>query len=128
MLKKLELFEHDDTMRLIYAFRSCIGDNPAWVLESEYAKKNREIAKRLLGGKELDDYYFFLGSRFYAFSVEKEDSVIACKMKEYETFYDFTNRHLELDFSYHIPSHQIIELEPIKEVVKAKGKTRKKVA
>ena len=125
MWKNLELFKQDDLMRLIYAFRTYFIDNPYWILESEHTRQNRKITKRILG-EELADYYFFQGKHFYAFSMERENDIILCWMREYETFYDFTNHYLEISFSYHIPSQQIICVGKLKEGEEIKKEKIKK--
>ncbi len=121
-------FQMDDTLRLIFAFYSCMSNNPNWIIESEFTKHNREIAKELLSIEDMADYYFLLQGRFYGFTVDKQDEeTIGCKMEEYDTFYDMADTHLAINFSYHIPSKMIIELGEVTKV-EDKEKQKKKVA
>ena len=122
-------FEMDDTLRLIFAFYSCMSLNPNWILESEHSKHNREIAEELLGIENMADYYFLLQGRFYGFTVEKEsDESVFCKMVEYDTFYDLSEQHLSMNFSYHVPSKMIVHMDSIERVQDKTERQKKKVA
>lgn len=127
--KRTRFFKMDDTLRMIFAFYSCISNNPNWVLESEFSKQNRKIAKDILSIEDMADYYFLLQGKFYGFVVEKVDEeTILCQMDEYETFYDLADEHLSMQFSYHLPSKTIIDLQEIQRISNGKDKKKQKVA
>ncbi len=121
-------FQMDDTLRFIFAFYSCMSNNPNWIKESEFSRHNRELAKEILPIDNMADYYFLLQGRFYGFTVDKlDEETINCKMEEYDTFYDMASTHLSMKFSYHIPSKMITELGEV-EKVEENEKQKKKVA
>ncbi len=127
--KHSRFFEMDDTLRIIFAFYSCMSSNPNWIKKSEYSKHNREIAKELFSIENMADYYFLLQGRFYGFTIEKQDEeTIACKMEEYDTFYDLASEFLSIEFSYHIPSKNIVILKPVEKITNKKEKQYQKIA
>lgn len=127
--KKSRFFEMDETLRMIFAFYSCMSSHPNWIKESEYSKQNRGIAKDILSVEEMADYYFLLQGRFYGFTVEKiDEETISCKMEEYDNFYDLVDSHLSMKFCYHVPSKMITEMEPIEKVKDSNEVQKKKVA
>lgn len=127
--KRSKIYQMDDTLRLLFAFYSCISNNPNWILESNFTKKNRRIFKELFAMDDLLDYYFVLNDNFYGLTVEKiGEDIISCQVEEHPTFYDLSSEHLSMQFSYHIPSKSIVTLNPVEKVINKIEKQYKKVA
>lgn len=127
--KRSRFFKMDDTLRLIFAFYSCMSSNPNLVQESEFSKQNRKIAKELFSIEDLSDYYFILQGYFYGVTVGKIGvEIISCQIEEYPTFYDFANEHLSISFSYHLPSKTIVDLESVQRISDKENKKKQKVA
>ncbi len=116
-MRGIEQFEYDDTLRLLYAFQTCIEDNTKWQEESRHTKHNRELAKKIMPKETFADYYFLIKNRFYACNVEQSGNCINCQMEEYDTFYDLTNQHLQLLFSYDLKQTAIIQLGQVHHIV-----------
>lgn len=127
--RRSKIYRMDDTLRLMFAFYSCISNNPNWILESEFSKQNRKIAKEIYPEVDLADYYFTVNQYFYGFTVEKVDEeTIDCTIEEYETFYDFASTHLSMEFSYHTPSKSIVTLKSVEKITDKMEKQYRKIA
>lgn len=115
-MEKMPLsFDYDPTLRMLFAFSSYVVEHPQWVEVSQYSKKNKEIATHIWPEEEYVDDYFLVGNKFYSCSMEKEDTSICCHIKEFSRFYELADSFLELSFSYHLPSGQIIDLSKVGE-------------
>lgn len=124
-----KIYQMDDTLRLLFAFYSCISDNPNWILESSFSRQNHKIEKKIYPALKFSDYYFTLNDYFYGFTFEREgEESIFCTIDEYNTFYDFEEGHVSMDFTYHIPSKTIVNLGEVKRIQEEEEKQYKKVA